>query len=276
MTMNRFSCSFIVFLCFLLFVPAVNAKEIKTFAETKAKISLGYFLPRMSTEVRLDPANPALPDGDLIDMEDELGMDKDLFLGRLDGYYRLGQKHRLQFGYFTIQRDGARTIDRDLTYGDDTFEVNARVESDVKNTIAELGYMYSFHQTDRFEVSGTFGIHRLAIKSELKGDTTGGSFEISDSNVKGPLPLIGIDLDYAITPRWIASFRGMVFSVELDNFDGHLTDLRGSLEYFFLNNLGVGLGANHFNMHVSYSDEGRDGDFDWGYNGLQLYLTARL
>ena len=74
MSMNRFSFILIVFLCFLLFVPAVNAKEIKTFAETKAKIILGSFLPRMSTEVSLDPANPALPSGDLIDAEDDLGL----------------------------------------------------------------------------------------------------------------------------------------------------------------------------------------------------------
>ena len=31
-------------------------------------------------------------------MEDDLGLDKDLALARLDGYYRLGRKHRLQFG----------------------------------------------------------------------------------------------------------------------------------------------------------------------------------
>lgn len=276
MSMNRFSCSLIVFLCFLLFVPAIHAKEIKTFAETKAKISLGYFLPRMSTDVRLDPANPALPDGDLIGIEDELGLDKDLFVARLDGYYRLGRKHRLQFGYFTFKRDGTGAIDRDLTYGDHTFEVDARVESDIENSIAVIGYMYSLHQTDRFEVSGTFGIHRLAIKTRLKGDTTGGSIEISDTNAKGPLPLIGIDLDYAITPRWIMSFRGMAFSVELDTFSGRLTDFKGSLEYFFLNNLGVGFGINRFDMKVDYSDDGRDASLDWGYSGLQLYLTARL
>jgi hypothetical protein len=276
MTMNRFSCILIVFLCFLLFVPAVHAKEIKTFEDTKAKISLGYFLPRMNTEVRLDPANPAPGDGDHIDVEDELGLDKDLFLARLDGYYRLGRKHRLQFGYFTFKRDAVRAIDQELTYGDHTFEVNARVESDIENSIAVLGYMYSLHQTDRFEVSGTFGIHRLAIKTKLKGDTTGGSIESSDTNAKGPLPLIGIDLDYAITPRWIVSFRGMFFSVELDTFSGRLTDFKGSLEYFFLNNLGVGFGINRFDMKVDYSDDGREADFSWGYNGLQLYLTARL
>ena len=159
MSMNRFSFILIVFLCFLLFVPAVNAKEIKTFAETKAKISLGSFLPRMSTEVSLDPANPALPGGDLIDVEDDLGLDKDLALARLDGYYRLGRKHRLQFGYFTFKRDAGATIDRDLTYGDYTFQLNALVESDIENSITVLGYMYSLHQTDQLEVSGTFGIH---------------------------------------------------------------------------------------------------------------------
>ena len=58
----------------VVMVSGVDAKEIKSFEETKAKINLGYFLPRMSTEVRLDPANPALPDGDLVDLENDLAV----------------------------------------------------------------------------------------------------------------------------------------------------------------------------------------------------------
>lgn len=270
--MNRFSCSLIVFLCFLLFVPAIHAKEIKSFEDTKAKISIGYFLPRMNTELRLDPANPALPPGSPIDMEGDLGLDRDLSLARLDGYYRLGRKHRIGFGYFTLERAAQRAIDKKITYGDTTYLINTLIESKLKNTITQIGYMYSLRQTDRFEVSGTFGIHWLDIQSRISGATV----ETSSSNIAGPLPLIGFDLDYAFTPRWIISLRGMVFSYKVDPFDGNLTDLRGSLEYFFLNNVGVGIGVNRFDLDLKYTDNGRVGDFSWGYDGIQLYITARL
>lgn len=266
----------ILLLYLSLMVPTVQAKEIKSFEETKAKISLGYFLPRMNTELTVDPANPALPGGDVIDMEDDLGLDRDLSLGRLDGYYRLGRKHRLQFGYFTFERDAERTINRNLTFGDLTFQVNAQVESNFRNTISQLGYMYSLRQTDRFEVAGTFGIHWMDVQSKLRGNTVGGVIETSSTDAAGPLPLIGIDIDYAFTPRLIASLRGMLFSLKIDTFDGSLTDFRGSLEYFFMNNLGVGLGVNRFDLDLTYSDNNRGADFTWGYDGLQLYLTARL
>jgi hypothetical protein len=266
----------ILLLYLSLMVPTVQAKEIKSFEETKAKISLGYFLPRMNTELTVDPANPALPGGDVIDMEDDLGLDRDLSLGRLDGYYRLGRKHRLQFGYFTFERDAERTINRNLTFGDLTFQVNAQVESNFRNTISQLGYMYSLRQTDRFEVAGTFGIHWMDVQSKLRGDTGGGVIETSSTDAAGPLPLIGIDIDYAFTPRLIASLRGMLFSLKIDTFDGSLTDFRGSLEDFFMNNLGVGLGVNRFDLDLTYSDNNRGADFTWGYDGLQLYLTARL
>ncbi len=274
--MKRISCWLIVFLHFLLSVTAIHAKEIKSFEETKAKISIGYFLPRMNTEFRLDPANPALPPGDLIDGENDLGLDRDLSLARLDGYYRLGRKHRLQFGYFTLERDAQRVIDKEITYGDMTYQLNALLESNLKNTITQIGYMYSFRQTDRFEVSGTFGIHWLEVQSRFSGDAGGGVIEISTNNVEGPLPLVGIDIDYAFTPRWTISLRGMLFSVKLNTYDGNLTDFRGSLEYYFMNNLGVGLGVNRFDMDLTYTDNGQDGEFSWGYEGVQIYITARL
>ena len=257
-------------------MSAVHAKEIVSFAETKAKISLGYFLPRMNTEFRLDPANPALDPGDPIDLEDDLGLDRDLSLGRLDGYYRLGRKHRLQFGYFTLEREAQRVIDRSITIGDNTFILDGQVDSNLKNTITEIGYMYSFRQTDQFEVSGTFGIHWMDIQSRFSGTTTFGVFETTSSSVEGPLPLFGVDVDYAISPRWIVSFRGMFFSMKIDPYDGRLVDLRGTLEYFFMNNVGVGFGVNRFDLDLTYTDNGRAGDFSWGYDGMQLYLTARL
>jgi hypothetical protein len=43
-----------------------------------------------------------------------------------------------------------------------------------------------------------------------------------------------------------------------------------------MNNLGVGLGVNRFDLDLTYSDNNRGADFTWGYDGLQLYLTARL
>jgi hypothetical protein len=279
MTSNKAVLSLTALLCLVCLVtPAsvVHAEEIRSFEDTKAKISVGYFLPRMNTEFRLDPASPALPSGDPINLEDDLGLDRDLFLGRVDGYYRLGRKHRLQFGYFSLERDAQRIISKPITIGDYTFVLNGQVDSNLKNTITEIGYMYSLHQTERFEVSGTFGIHWLDIQSRFIGETGFGVFETSSSDAEGPLPLFGVDIDYAFTPRLIVSFRGMLFSAKIDTFDGNITDLRGSLEYFFMNNVGVGFGVNRFDMDLTYTDNGRAGDFSWGYDGMQLYLTARL
>ena len=275
MSMNRFSCSLTVFLCFLLFVPAVYAKEIKSFEETKAKISLGYFLPRMNTELRLDPSNPAL-NGSRIDLENDLGLDRDLSLGRLDGYYRLGEKHRIEFGYFTLERNAQRVLDTEIDFGDITYPVNAQIDSKFKNTITQIGYMYSFRQTDQLEISGTFGIHWMDFQNQIIGTTGGGVLETSSTSIAAPLPLFGVDVDYAISPRWIASFRGMFFSMKIDTYDGSLTDLRGTLEYFFMNNVGVGFGVNRFDLDLTYTDNGRAADFSWGYDGMQLYITARL
>jgi hypothetical protein len=276
MSTIKLSWWLIVFLCFLLFIPAVYAKEIKTFEETKAKISLGYFLPRMNTELRLGPANPALDPGTPIDMEDDLGLDRDLFLGRVDGYYRLGRKHRLQFGYFSLEREARKVLDQEIVIGDNTFILDGQIDSNLKNTITEIGYMYSLRQTDRFEVSGTFGIHWMDIQSRFIGETAFGFFETTSSSVEGPLPLFGVDIDYAFTPRLMIGFRGMIFSYNVDPYDGSLLDLRGTLEYFFLNNVGVGFGINRFDLDLTYTDKGREGEFSWGYDGMQLYITARL
>ena len=267
----------ILVLLVCIFVPLkAHAKDITSFAETKAKINLGYFLPRFNTTLSVDPSNPALPAGELINLEDDLGLDKDQTLFRIDGYYRLGKRHRLQFGYFKLNRNAVRAISRQIEIGDLTFPLNAEITSSVSNAITEIGYMYSIIQSDQFELGVTFGVHNLDYSGQFTGDTGGGTIETTSSSGKGPLPLIGLDIDYAINPRWIFAGRAMVFAFDLDPFKGNLLDLKAALEYYYSNNMGVGLGLNRFDLDLDYDNSGSSGTFEWKYNGIQLYLTARL
>jgi hypothetical protein len=273
--MRNMATGVIVFLLFLVTAPDLRAEETGSFEAARLKVEVGYFLPVMSTQLKVDPASPLL-DGTRIDLENDLGLTRELSLGRVDGYYRLGRNHRLQFGYFGLKRDAVRVIDKEITVGDTTFRIGARMESEFKNSITEIGYMYSFYRTERMEVSGTFGLHLLEFRSRFTGETTLDTVDTASTDASGPLPLIGIDLDYALNPRWLLSLRSMIFAVKLDTYDGRLADLSAKVEYFFLDNLGVGFGINRFDLDVTYSDKGREGQLSWRYEGMQVYVTARL
>lgn len=266
----------LVFPCIVLIPTTSGAGELNSLYDTTYKLHLGAFLPRMKTRTTVDPSNPLFPPGDPIDMENDLGLEKDLTLGRLDGYFRLGRRHRIQAGYFTLERDGSRVINRDITFGDRTFQVNATVQSEAKNSILEVGYMYSIVQNERFELSGTFGVHWLDVETRLTGNTGGGNVETESASAAGPLPLFGLDVDYALGARWILSFRAMRFAIEIDEYDGSLTDLRASIEYFFLENFGVGLGVNDFDLDVDFDGARLAGELEWGYTGLQAFATLRF
>ncbi|UCF30704.1 MAG: hypothetical protein JSV26_11755 [bacterium] len=281
MKMKVFITAFIIPLqlilsCILSVPEPATAGELNSLYDTTYKLHLGAFLPRMKTKTAVDPSNPLLPPGDLIDMENDFGLEKDLTLGRLDGYFRLGRRHRIQAGYFTLKRDGSRVINRNITFGDITFPLNATVESEAKNSILEVGYMYSIVQNERFELSGTFGVHWLDVETRLTGDTGGGIVETESASAAGPLPLFGLDVDYALGARWILSFRAMRFAIEIDEYDGSLTDLRASIEYFFLENFGVGLGVNDFDLDVDFDGARLAGELEWGYTGLQVFATLRF
>ena len=133
--------------------------------------------------------------------------------------------------------------------------------------------MYSILQTDSFELSAIGGIHWLTLDSQIKN--TSGTLS-QKANTEGPLPLFGLDFQYKITPEINLNLRGQYFKVDIGDVDGNFTNIRTSLEYYFKENAGVGIGYNNFGLDVDVDGNELLGNLEWNYRGFQLFVTMRI
>ena len=94
-----------------------------------------------------------------------------------------------------------------------------------------------------------------------------------------PLPVLGLRMDIALTPRWFIRTGAQVFCLEYDNLTGSVMEFRAAVEYNPWKHVGIGLGFDALSVNVEADWEdwpGIDfkGKFDFNYIGIQLYLRV--
>jgi hypothetical protein len=87
----------------------------------RAAVSLGAFVSKPATEARVD--NDA-GQGTNLNLEDDLGLQSSTTIARIDGHWWISRRNRLDFSVFNYNRDGTRTINETINFGDRTFAIN--------------------------------------------------------------------------------------------------------------------------------------------------------
>lgn len=237
----------------------------------KFKILLGsYLIQDTNTEISINSTTGNI--GTVIDMERDLGTDDRLSVPRIDGYYRFNDKHRLNFGWFNIKRKGTTTTSIDITIGDETFVSNSVVESKLDTDFLKLAYAYSFYKSPKVELSLIAGLNLMDYSVVVDNKTTG---VVETADVTAPLPVFGLSMSYAISPRWLVLYKFETFYIELDNeIRGSLLDAELGIEYRVLKNMGIGLGFNRFALDVKVDSPSYSGGVTDLHRGFNLYVSA--
>jgi len=272
--MKLISCCVLMYGFFSM--PMIQAAENSASAEDesypdKFKISLGsYFVQDTNTEVSVNSSVGNI--GTIINMERDLGTDDRLSVPRLDGYYRFNDKHRLDFGWTNVKREGTRTIALEINIGDETFVANDVVASKVDTTFFKLAYGYTFYKSSKVELSFIAGLNLLDY-SLVVDDITSGRVETAEVTV--PLPVFGLSMDYAIAPRWLVHFKMETFYLEYDDkIRGSLVDAGLGLEYRVLKNMGLGIDLTRFALDATVESSSYTGGVADLYRGVNLYVSA--
>jgi hypothetical protein len=242
----------------------------------KFSLDLGYFIANTDTGVRLGSGL-----GVSLDMEDLLGLDTTNSAGRVGASWRFtdNRRHRLDFEWFAFRRDGSRTIGEDIHYKDKdgiehTIPADTYVESFFDFDIYQLAYSYSFFQDDRIDLAGSLGLYVMPIDFGLSAT---GLFNVGGSeSFTAPLPVLGLRVDFAITPKWYFRSGLQVFYLEIGEFAGSIINTNVAIEYLPWKHFGFGLGFDALNVRVEadgddYPGIDFQGEVDFRYTGLQLY-----
>lgn len=241
--------------------------------------NVGVFISALDSSFRLGSGV-----GLDIDVESLLGLENSSAVFRADASWRFtnNRRHRLDFTWFSLNRNGNRRLLEDITIEDEndeeiTIPAGTTLEGFFDLDIYEIAYSYSFIQDDRLDLAAGIGFYIMPLGFGVK--VSGLIEDEGDARFTAPLPVFGLRMDVAITPRWFIRSGAQIFYLEYDNFTGSLGEFRGAVEYNPWTHVGMGLGFDV--LRVQMEANGEDwpqidfkGNVDFNYTGLKLYLRV--
>lgn len=256
-----------------------RAEDFAEDVPTRVWIDLGGSTNDVSTTAALSGSAGV---GATIDFEDVFNLpgNKDTF--RLFGTARISEARRyIDFGFVNIDRSGSRVIQQDIVWGDYTYAAGGLVTAEFKTQFIYAAFRYDFLHDEKVHIAGSAGLSVTSLGASLSGDGTftgpsgdvAGSFE-NASSITAPVPMIGFNLDWAITKRLIFRSYTRFFVLNIDAVDGSMTETGVHLNWLFVRHFGLGLGWDR--NHIKIDDVEIDNDtarFNYQVAGFALYLN---
>ncbi len=245
----------------------------------KFKFSIGgFFLPRYDSSISM--TDPDLGAGVSISPQDTLGVDIESSVLRIDGYYRFSPNHALTYSWYRIDSAGGKTLDRIVEWVDEdgnaiVIPLGAQVTSRLETDILKVGYLWSFHHSDKVELGVGAGLHitRLAIGLDAdETDPPDSSINQVDTSV--PLPVVSFLLSYKVTPKLHWYLKSEAFALKFDNWSGHWRDSTLGLEYRAWEHVALGAGFSSYSLDLDEDDPTYQLEFNNTITGGLIYLAA--
>lgn len=123
-------------------------------------------------------------EGTVVDRGREFG-DKDVTRFRLDGLWRINERHHVRVMFTDYSSTRSETIDREINWQDDTFPVSTLVRAEQSFTIIEAAYEYGFIHSDKYERAASAGLHYTKLEASLRA-TVAGPGGVGTVEIGGP------------------------------------------------------------------------------------------
>jgi len=245
----------------------------------KFKFSIGGFaLSRYDSSISV--TDPDLGAGVSIDPQDIFGVDIESSVLRIDGYYRFSPNHALTYSWYNIDSDGGKTLDRLVEWVDEdgnaiVIPLGAQVTSRLETDILKVGYLWSFHHSDKVELGIGAGLHITRVAISLDSSTTvPANSSINQVDTSVPLPVVSFLLSYKITPKLHWFLKTEAFALKFDNWSGHWRDSTLGLEYRAWEHVALGAGFSSYSLELDEDDPTYQLEFNNSITGGLIYLAA--
>jgi hypothetical protein len=256
----------------MLSLPCIaDAQEGQTrFGDGRFEFRIGgQAFTGYETRLRIDSERLGL--GTELTIEDELFVEDDISIGRVDVNYRFNQRHSIATSFYNIDRTGTRLTERDIGFGETFFPAGTPVESEFNQDVIKLAYRFRFIDRPRAWLSGSFGLHTLQLATSIRAFD--GSLT-SEQDADAPLPVFGVQGAYRFGEKW--SFQGSTewFDVQTGDFKGTFLDAILSLEHQTFDRFSLGFGLNRFNLDIESGDENLRGIVEVTYDAALIYFKG--
>lgn len=253
--------------------PAAQAQEVNLIQE-RGQVSLGTFLNNSEMKIRVDGESET---GSIVDWDNTFG-DEDVTRFRLDGLWRINERHHLRLMYTDYSRTRIETIEEEIEWQDDVFPVDAVVTGKQSFEIIEAAYEYAFMRAEDYELAGSIGLHYTTFEASLRADVDlpggGGTAEIGGpASVDAPLPVIGLHGMWRFGGNFYLDAHAQFFALSIDDFDGSIVNYRAAFIWQPRKYLGIGVGYDSFTIDVDVEKPRFTGSMDWTYAGPQVFFN---
>jgi hypothetical protein len=255
-------------------IPAVQAQD-SNLVTGRGYLALGTFLNNSDFKVRVDGETTT---GDEVDWDNTFG-DQDTTRFRLDGVWRFNERHHMRVMITDYSDTRTETLDRQITWQDEVFDIGVDATGKSSFTIFEAAYQYAFMRSENYELAGTFGLHYTTLELSLKADVTapggGGTVRIGGpASVDLPLPVIGLHGIWRVGENFYLNAQAQYFALSIDNVDGSILNYRAAIIWQPKKYVGIGVGFDSFNLDVDIDKPRFDGSMDWTYEGPQIFYNV--
>jgi hypothetical protein len=212
------------------------------------RFSLGGFRAESTTEARLSPATGGA--GVDVNFEDMLGLNERKLVGEASLYWRFTEHWRLDLGYWSLNRNGTRTLSTDVEWGGNTYPIGTTVDSNFKISDLRAAVGYSFFRRPDKELGVGFGLHRTGLEASLNAASIGATSQ----SATAPLPFITVYGNFALTDSWAVALRSDWLSLSYDKYAGGIRATAIDFVYQPFNHWAFGFGVHSLTLHLDVNN----------------------
>ena len=239
-------------------------------------IDAGAFFVGHDTFALLRPSGSDIPG---VNIEKDAGIPDSTGDFRLEGYLRLGKRHRLVLGYFEMNRDSVNRLTGEIEWEDEVFPIDAQVATVWDTRVVNFQYRFSVIKRERVDIGISAGLFAMKVKSGIAlGDSTA---DVSaDVSEQAPLPMLGLGIEWEFARNFLLRARGQYLAISIqDTVDGNWGEGAVAAEWYPLESfrqLGIGAGYNYTNIDVQLQIGDvlqRDFEYRYKFRGPVVYAV---
>jgi hypothetical protein len=257
-------------------LQAQDSEDVHPFLNSNWWVDVGSFYPDRKLTLSAQGRVSGIVNEHEFDEKLGLSERDPLFEGQIG--WQFGEKWGVAVQHFESSNTSSRTLQQDVEWEDVVYEVGATVKAGSELAVTRFVFSRRFYDRGPHDFRIGAGIHWLDIGAFIAGqaniDDNTTEFRQSQNSVSGPLPNIGGWYRYSPSKKWLFSLRADWLEASVDDINGTITNIAGSVNYSIFDNFGIGLGYQRFGLNVKLSDTNWRGTVDLTYSGPALYISG--
>jgi len=253
-----------------LTAPAARADDYLSPTNERVRLSLGVMHLSSTTDLRVDSHQGVM--GTPIQAENDFGLESSNFEPKFQAMVRVGERHRLRFDYFTLDRTGRTTVgDAPIVFRDVVLQPGDPLQTNLSLRTLGISYGYSFIHREKFEIAATIGVNSIDVSSRARVSTETRHVDQSEDQA-GPFPTLGFDATYVLSKRFYFDARAQYLKVAINHLTGSLGFYEIDMLYRLRPNISFALGYTAVKANLESRQTSDGGYFDFNSKGPQAFV----